>query len=267
MAEESKPAGEQKKDSGTSATSANASPASAPAPEAAQSTSIAMLLYKGFLDWFKSPKAKAAILGFVLITAGLAGIFNYQHNSIKTVSLEEAIANGSGGGTSTGGGKDPFSKFIDASSAAALTGTSTEGVPDPGQKVTIDDVNVFQVVVTLTWTDEPNTARHTNLPDSFEVQVTAPDGRTTKGTGANTAGAPGTIEVTLARNITKEVLANKALKKKTQDGTWSGDWNITVTCTSAGDQQARFSFIGLRDQADIGNAWNLDLKWSFKTEK
>jgi hypothetical protein len=263
MAEESKPAGETKAQSAPSA-----APASAPTtPAAPTSPGIMQLLVKGFMEWFNTKKAKASIVAFLLISIAMAGMFQYQHDTIKTVSLAEAIANSMGGGGGSSG-KDPFAKYTDATSKADLSGQSTEGVASSPQKVTVGDLNTYQIVATITWTDEPNSARHTNQPDTFKIQVTSPDGRTTEGSAANAQGAAGTIQVVLSRDISKEVQENKVLKKKTQDPTWTGDWNINVTCTNAGDQTSNFgpSPIGLRTQADTGNSWKMSVEWTFKAE-
>jgi hypothetical protein len=229
-----------------------------------ESPSIFKMLSDAFLKWLKTTKAKAAIIGFMVITAGLYGLFSYQASSIDTKSLDDVLAgavNGGGGGD----GKDPFAKYEDMAGLAPLSGSTNEGTESP-ETVSIEDLNVYEVTVLLTWTDEPDSARHTNQPDSFEVVVTAPDGREARGSGSNTHNDVGEIDVILSRNITKEALDNKELKKKTKEDTWTGDWNITVTCTSAGDQEAMFSFLGLRDQADTGNAWTLDVVWAFKAE-
>jgi hypothetical protein len=262
MAEETKPAGET-----TAQSAPSAAPASAPTtPAAPASPGIMQLLAKGFMDWFNTKKAKASIVAFLFISLAMAGMFQYQHDTIKTVSLAEAIANNIGGGG--GSTKDPFAKYTDASSKADLTGQNTEGIASSPQKVTVGDLNVYQVIATLTWTDEANSARHTNQPDTFKIQVTSPDGRTSEGSAANAIGAAGTIEVVLSRDISKEVQENKVLKKKTLDPTWTGDWNINVSCTSAGDQTPSIgpNFGGPRVQADTGNAWKMSIEWTFKAE-
>jgi len=262
MAEDTKSADETKTQSAPAAASASAPTV----PAAPAHPGIMQLLVKGFMEWFNTKKAKASIIAFLLISIAMAGMFQYQHDTIKTSTLSDAIANsGTGGG---GSGKDPFAKFTDATSKADLTDQSTEGAAASPKKVTVGDMNVHQFVATLTWTDEPDTARHTNQPDTFSIQVTAPDGRTTQGSAANVHGAPGSIQVVLTRDISKEVQDNKALKKKTTDPTWTGDWNITVACTTAGDQTPNLgpNFGGPRVQADTGNAWKLSMNWTFKAE-
>jgi hypothetical protein len=258
MADDKQPAKDEKP--------ASIAPAVQAPPAASAISGIIQILIKGFRDWFKTKKAKAAIVGFFLITVCMAGLFQYQHDSIKAMSLADAIAGGGGGGG--GNGKDPFAKFKDATGQAPLTGSSQEKTAGAPQKVPIGDKNVFQVVAVLTWTDEANTARHTNQPDTFDLQVTAPDGRTSKGSASNEIGKEVVIEVVLARNITQEVLSNKALKQKTQDPTWTGDWNITVACTNAGDQTPNYGpgFIPMRTTADTGNGWKLSVNWTFKAE-
>jgi hypothetical protein len=130
--------------------------------------------------------------------------------------------------------------------------------------MSVEDLNVYQATFDLTWTDEPDSSRHTNQPDTFQIEVTTPDGRTSQGSGSNVHGSPGTIEVLFERNITKEVQDNKGLKKKTQDPTWTGDWIINVTCTNAGDQTPSVGPGFFRTQADTGNAWTLAVTWTYK---
>jgi hypothetical protein len=233
---------------------------------APSSPNIFLMISGAFMTWMKTTKAKVAIVGFIIIGAGLAGLFNFQASSIDVVSLEDAIA-GAGSGSSDGGGsgKDPFAKYSDQVGTAALSG-STQEAATSADSAAIGDMNVFEVTVTLTWTDEADSARHTNQPDSFSLEVISPDGRKASGSGSNSHGSEGSVVVTLTRDITKEVLDNKDLKKKTMDEVWSGDWNINVTCTAAGDQEAMFSILGFRDQPDSGNAWNVDVEWTFKAD-
>lgn len=230
------------------------------------SPSVLKLVADGFLNWFKTKKAKVAIVGFLCITGGLAGLFSYQASAIPVKSLADVLAGvddtGGGGGT----GKDPFAKFTDQSATAPLSSNTQEGATS-NSNVDIQDKNVYKVTFILTWTDEADTARHTNLPDSFKMVITAPDTRTKEGTGSNAQGGEGSVEVSFDRDISKEALENKDLKKKTEEVTWTGEWGINITCTDAGDQEAMFSFFGFRDQPDNGNAWDLDVEWTFKVKE
>ena len=228
------------------------------------SPSIIKIIADSLINWVKTTKAKAAIIGFIMITAGLYGLFTFQANSIEVKTLDEVLAGAVGGGGSSDG-KDPFAKFDDMTGTAPLSGSGTEGQEEV-KTVVVDDMNVFEVQVVVTWVDEADTARHTNQPDSFEVVVTAPDGREARGQGSNQHGDTGIIEIDLTRNVTKEALDNKELKKKTKETTWTGEWNVTITLTQAGDQEAMFSIIGLRDQADNGNAYDVTFVWTFKGE-
>ena len=192
-------------------------------------------------------------LGVVITLVSLIGAF----------ALGDYVVNNAVGNPT---GPDPFAKFKDQATTSDVTGQSTEQVEGSSQTVTIEDLNVFTVVFELSWTDEPDTSRHTNQPDTFQIEVTSPDGRTSQGSGSNTLGSPGSIVVTMERNITKEVQENKALKKKTADPTWTGDWSINISCTNAGEQTPRIDILGLREQADTGNEWELGISWSFKVK-
>jgi multidrug efflux pump subunit AcrB len=191
-------------------------------------------------------------LGVVITLVSIIGAFALGDYAINTVLAQSTSS-------------DPFAKYDDLAGASDSAGSSIEQAEASPVTVAVDTLNVFQATFELTWTDEPDSARHTNQPDSFEIEITAPDGRTSKESGTNVQGASGTIEVIMSRNITKEVQENKAIKKKTQDPTWTGDWTINVTCTSAGDQTRNFVPVGpFSSQVDNGNAWELAVTWTYK---
>ena len=194
-------------------------------------------------------------LGVVITLVSLIGAFALGDYAIHAVEA-------------TSSSSDPFYKYKDLGANANVTSQSVEGGGGTPQWLAIGDANVFSMVVELTWTDEADAARHTNQPDTFQLEVTAPDGRTSQGSAANVHGAPGSVVVTLERNITKEVQENKALKKKTADPTWTGKWTFNVTCTDAGDQTPSIGPdpIHLRDIVDSGNAWQLAIGWTFKSK-
>ena len=192
-------------------------------------------------------------LGVVITLASLIGAFALGDYAIHIVEAQVT-------------GSDPFSKYTDQAAVSDVTGQSTEGVAGSPETVSVEDLNVFTMVFEFTWTDEPDSSRHTNQPDTFQIEVTSPDGRTSQGSGSNVQGSSGSIEVIFERNITKEVQENKAIKKKTQDPTWTGDWTLNVTCTNAGDQTPSFGPGIFRTQADTGNAWDLGVSWTFKAK-
>ena len=134
-----------------------------------------------------------------------------------------------------------------------LTGSfSTDGTAQEGETVDIPlplaDTAVTWVTVNLTWADEPDSARHTNQPDSFTISLLPPNGDPFSNSGANPQGQPGAISV----------------EYRLADGEkpMVGDWNVTITMDTAGDQRAMFSILGLRDQADSGNAWNVETSFA-----
>jgi hypothetical protein len=192
-------------------------------------------------------------LGVVITLVSLIGAFALGDYAVHTVLAQPT-------------GSDPFKNYKDLSGASDSTGSSVEQAEASPVTVSVDTLNVYSATFTLTWTDEPDSARHTNQPDAFKIEVTTPDGRTSDGSGTNAQGSAGTIEVVMARNITKEVQENKDLKKKTQDPTWTGDWMINVTCTNAGDQTPRFGPGIFTTQADTGNAWTLAVTYTYKAK-
>ena len=192
-------------------------------------------------------------LGVVITLVSLIGAFALGDYVVNNVVADTGVPN-------------PFSNYKDQAATSDVKGQSTEGVAGSPETVSLEDLNVFAVVFELSWTDEPDSSRHTNQPDTFQIEVTSPDGRTSQGSGSNVQGSSGSIEVIFERNITKEVQENKAIKKKTQDPTWTGDWSINVTCTNAGDQTPRFGPGIFLTQADTGNAWDLGISWTFKAK-
>ncbi len=119
--------------------------------------------------------------------------------------------------------------------------------------LTIDHVNVKSVTATLTWTDEPDaTIRHNNEPDEFELEVFPPNG--TDGSGGptqNPTGGQGRIVVT----IDFDPAGNK---DPYYNGT--GEYVFSVVVNECGDHVLWRPGIGIFDQPDDGNAWNLEIE-------
>ncbi len=136
------------------------------------------------------------------------------------------------------------------------TGTfSDSGTLQQGESIEVPlglaDLEITWLIANLTWMDEADAARHTNQPDSFSIDLVAPDGETATDSGSNTRGAEGALSV--ARQVAEG------------GDPLMGDWTVTVTLTDAGDQTATFDLFGLRNQADDSNAWALEVSFEYRT--
>ncbi len=138
-----------------------------------------------------------------------------------------------------------------ASELHGLTGFTSDGQSST-EPVDLNGSSPTAVTAVLTWTDEPDLARHTNLPDSFKVTVSMGN-QTASGEGANGHGTPG--------EITVELKLAEALAKADASAV-----TVVVTCVNAGVQQGVPAGLGLRDKPDSGNAWSLSVNASFGLE-
>ena len=137
-----------------------------------------------------------------------------------------------------------------------LQGTSTAN-SDQDHTFNITDINIFNVSVTLTWTDEPPPYPGTvNQPDEFSIKVVAPDGQTSEaGPVMNPQGSAGHVTTTLnwdPTNVTGTVA--------------TGDYIVTVHMGNAGPSTLKrgphvITF------TDAGNAWDLDFSYKYLVEQ
>ena len=126
------------------------------------------------------------------------------------------------------------------------------------REITIAETNVINVTFRLTWKDEDDASmRHTNRPDTFSISVEGPDPSISFSTdGANAAGKEGLIEYTV--NVLQ-----KADPKELPFLNGTGNWKISIT-VDAGDQEPLVpSLIGLREFADGGNDFTLEISYEF----
>jgi hypothetical protein len=173
------------------------------------------------------------------IVGGLAGLFYYQASAIETKPL------GSGGARSTS------SVVTEGEMTLGEQGTANEGETS-ALVYENDNTGTYQCTVSLEWTDEANSGpRYTNKPDTFDIQVTAPNGETKTGTGANPQGGKGSIVV------------NFTLGTDGKDTDYTGKWSLNLTLTSAGDQEAKF--VKFFNKADASNSYTLSVQWIYGT--
>jgi len=131
-----------------------------------------------------------------------------------------------------------------------ISGSLQEG-GSTDEAINIDKEQLVSVSVVLTWQDDPDFSnRHTNQPDSFTLSLIPPNGA-----GEEKSSDTGSIsiDVSIDENMTAE--------------DFIGEWIIGITLDNAGDHTPIFGPLGLRDQPDNGNSYNLDGKIVFKVEQ
>jgi hypothetical protein len=148
-----------------------------------------------------------------------------------------------------GEGDDGGDEWVEGSTLILLDGTVTEGSTDE-QGVTLDQEKVTQIVVKLSWEDEPDAdARHSNSPDTLGLDAMFEFGNET---GENSNG-----EVTLTFTAPEDSPWN--MKGKTID--------IIISAVDCGDQQPLVPDpLGLRTIADGGNAYDIEVEVIYKTK-
>jgi POT family proton-dependent oligopeptide transporter len=159
--------------------------------------------------------------------------------------------------TSVGEGIN-WTKDYDLISGSTIDG---DGYLDEGmetvEKVPIPYDNIDNVIFTLTWTDEPDTSglgSFENQPDSFSLEVQTPKGKTEgPKSGENTHENQGSISIKIE------------YEEPYEHGT--GDYNVTITCTNAGDQEPQINVINLRTEEDPGNNWELTVEYKYYQKK
>jgi hypothetical protein len=134
-----------------------------------------------------------------------------------------------------------------------ISGSLNENTPTTIQEG-IEEENVNIITFQLTWVDEPNLDfRYTNQPDDFTLEVESPDGKTHgPESGSNPQGGTGSISIPINYDPDFDPYLN---------GT--GTYNITITCGNCGDQELNRPSLGLQDQPDNGNGWELVINYEY----
>jgi hypothetical protein len=168
------------------------------------------------------------------------------------------------------GGTDAYFRNIQAPSANGNWGSYnlTEGKPisiagysnantEATQTVDINDTNLLNATITLSWTDEPDMKRpvrtYENQPDEFALSVTSPNGTTYDSpVTANVHGQEGKIIIDV----------NLDLKKPSKEA--NATFEVTINCGNCGSYYNRASLVGYTDP---GNAWTLDVNYQYYARK
>lgn len=152
-----------------------------------------------------------------------------------------------------GGGTTPPKVPVYNHGQQTFTGTGNANT-DTTYDFTINETRVVNVVVNLTWTDEPNSGRrYTNTPDTLGLEVHSPDGTAKQDSGGNPQGGAGSLSLQYQFNMTD----------KKDPG--SGSWDIMVTVGACGPQVPMVDIIGLREIVDPGNAFTMTVSYDYVT--
>ncbi len=139
----------------------------------------------------------------------------------------------------------------------SISGESNEG-EEKLESREIKEANIKSITFTLTWEDEPNIdLRYNNEPDEFILAVESPDGKNYgPQSGNNPQGGQGSIPITITFDPYIDPFLN---------GT--GLYNITITCDYCGDQVLWRPSLGLQDEADDSNTWELAIEYKYYQKK
>ncbi len=216
--------------------------------------SLAKNILKYLGKWIKTRKAWTGIGGTIILFLFLAGIFSYQAGAFPAKNPYNYVKPDGGIGALEGA----------ENGSESITDYAAEGTPME-DTFELNGTKVYRLKVTLTWTDEPNAGpsgrRLVNQPDTFEVEVALPDGKTETKQGSGSNSAPGTI------TLSYDWVSTGGLPLgDTKLGTLNAV-GVVVTCTNAGDQTPRFSPFGFRNRADGGNDYTLTVDYLYSPEK
>ena len=135
-----------------------------------------------------------------------------------------------------------------------ITGSGSENSEkDHGMSVCVTNMATFTVA--LTWQDEP-AARPglTNQPDELGISVASPSG---EAKSDKKSASQGSVNVEYTYPVTEKTAASKTSRAG------QGPWTIMVEIGVCGDQTPRFPGGGLRTVADTGNAYTLEITYTY----
>jgi MFS family permease len=145
-----------------------------------------------------------------------------------------------------------WSKYeIMAGNQITLTGHLQEN-SETVEAIPVDESNVISITFILTWTDEddiqygPRT--YENEPDSFTLQVQAPDGNESRDSAMNPQGGTGEIIITMEYDPDIDPYMN---------GT--GTYNVTIELGDCGDYFSN----GPIGFTDTENSWDLAVEYGY----
>lgn len=195
--------------------------------------------------WLKTRHAWASLAGTMILLVGLAWLFAYQAEAFPAADPYNAGSINPHPGIPGDAEREVLSNSGYASEGSAID-----------EPFDLLGTRIWTMRVMVTATDEPpaRNFRFTNEADDFEVTVSFPDGTSRSVSGYCT-------------DTTQMVL--------TMDFNWSEDGGmdltdeggntvtVTVECTVADDHYPFFSPFGVRTIADEGNAYSVEVDYSY----
>lgn len=188
-----------------------------------------------------SPLQKRAITGGALRSTPHVALFVVGLLVGATLTVPGVVTPGGGGGSEPTPEPAPAEVF----QGQGTVSTQQEWT----QVFPLDAAPPSHVAATLTWTDEPDQARHQNLPDTLQLELAIGSASASE-EGSNPQGSAGNIRVEM----------------HLEDAGLTADDNtvtVTVTLVSSGPQAAQPRGFGLRDRADGSNAFAVEVNASF----
>ena len=202
-----------------------------------------------YKTWFETQenKWKTGLVGMIIITIMLAGVFNHEASAIPVIDENELkqITQSIVEGIPTGEWREAI--------APGTTSGYTNEQDSTDEIINIDQETLTEVSCTIRWTDEPSIYfQGTNEPDEFKVAIIAPNGDILDESSMSTSGS---------------VTATAALPnyEETEDfaDIYLGEWTIRIEAGDCGDDIAFLPFGGIRTTPDNGNDWDLEYTYQF----
>lgn len=224
------------------------------------------------------------VLLVLLVAAAYAGIADPLGIGSSLPGAGGGDDGGDGDGNGDGGGNgmnetELFSYPVNwTESSNAITDES--GSLDEGQATdvttTISRRNLTSMSISFQWTDDTDESVGDSGTDTFRVELIAPDGTNTSGTGTNSPGQTGFINLTMdlattpssPTAIEAETQANATqdlLAQQPPVETWTGEWTVNITLQEADPCEQQTSPTGdtVNVGTDCSQDWSFDLEYSW----
>ncbi|MCK5562348.1 MAG: hypothetical protein KAJ51_17240, partial [Thermoplasmata archaeon] len=139
-----------------------------------------------YKTWFETQenKWKTGLVGMIIITIMLAGVFNHDASAIPVIDenelkqITQSIAEGK-----------PTGEWREAIAPGTTSGYTNEQ-DSTDEIINIDQETLTEVSCTIRWTDEPSIYfQGTNEPDEFMVSIIAPNDETLAESSMSTSGS------------------------------------------------------------------------------
>lgn len=207
------------------------------------------MIKKELIKFFSVKKNLCGIVGFIIIIIVLSVVFSDIASRKETLSIEDIKKK-------IEEKTNPYLDWVEKNGSLSDSDNAIEGNRVLKEE-NINQTDLFFVSFTFTWNDEPDRdRRHKNQPDKFEIEITTPDGKTSKkGSGENPVGGEGKITIDF------EIEPKNPPESK--NGT--GKWKVNITLTNAGDQTPVFP-LG-RTYGDSANDWSLSITYKYRAKQ